>query len=128
MDFHDKLTKFFNACIGLLITKYPTRTSIGFLLGVIIMGMSDFIESLFKLPILHFLDKWVLILLGVFIAHIRTFIAVIFNKEEFDEDIENAFKAIERAGKKGMPVYQRNLAYKRLCEVVLENLDTKLRE
>jgi hypothetical protein len=128
MDIYDKLTRFFNACIGLLITKYPTRTSIGFLLGVIIMGVSHFVDKLYKIKIIDFFDNWTLLLFGVFVAHIRTFFSTVLGREEFDEGIETAFKAIERAGKKGMPVYQRNLAYKRLCEVILDNLDIKQRE
>jgi hypothetical protein len=128
MNIYDKLTKFFNVCIGLLITKYPTRTSLGFLLGAVMMGMSNLIEKMFAIKVAFFIDKWSFLLFGIFIAHIRTFFTAVLNKEEFDEDIENAFKAIERAGKKGMPIYQRNLAYKRLCEVILDNLDSKLRE
>jgi hypothetical protein len=128
MDFIDKATKFLGDCIGILITQHPLRTSIGAVLGVVLLFIDHVFGNLLDDPTknpFHGIDQWLFIFVGVFITHIPTFISLMSIQPEFDENIEYAFKAIDKAKTEGMPVCQVNQAYKNLCELILENSSPK---
>lgn len=118
----DKTTKFVSDGIGILITRHPIRTSIGALLGVILIITNHVVGNIFppKINPFYGLSEWHFIFAGVFILHIPTLIQLIKYRPEFDEDIEAAFKTIEKAKQNGLPEEKVNQAYIGLCELVLE--------
>jgi hypothetical protein len=126
MDPADKATKLISDLIDVFITRYPTRTAIGALLGIVFIiinhAVSNLIGDITNNP-LYDLDEWYFVFAGIFILHIPTLFQLIKNRPEFDEDIEKAFKAIEKAKINGMPQHQVNQAYKELCELVLKKSD-----
>ncbi len=124
MDFLDKATKMLGDGIAVLITKHPLRTSLGALIGVVLIIINHVGGNIFENPQknpFNGINEWLFIFLGIFFTHIPTLIVIFKNEPEFDESIESAFKAIDRAKNEGMSEYQVNQAYKRLCELVLEN-------
>ena len=60
--------------------------------------------------------------------HIKTIWSLAKDKPEFDEDIEAAFKAIEKAKSGGMSQARVNQAYMALCERVVLRVGTQRAE
>lgn len=128
MDMLDKATKLLSDGIAVLITKHPMRTSIGALLGVVFIILNHVVGNILddsSSNPFRGIDEWMFIFLGVFVTHIPTFVSLLKSEPEFDENIESAFKAIDKAKNEGMPKYQVNQAYRNLCELVLNNSNPK---
>ena len=122
----DKYSKLVSDSIGLLVTKHPLRTSIGVLLGIVISTVNNIVTNLYgSVNPLHNISDVKFIFLGIFITHLPILISLFKSKPEFDENIETAFKAIEKAKINGMPKCQINTAYRNLCKIILENTELK---
>ncbi len=118
----DKTSRFVSAAIELLLISYPTRTSLGVVLGLV---LDFFFQLLYPLILqVEYLDperisRWQFIPLGILIAHLPTIFGFFLASSHFPEVVENAIRMIETSN---LSREEKRQQYRALIEKVLENV------
>jgi hypothetical protein len=118
----DRISRIINIAVDLLLINYPTRTSLGVVLGIVL----DFFFSLFY-PLIsrnEYLDperisRWQFAAVGVLIVHLPTIRGFLSKQPDFPEPIENAIKVIEGSN---LSKEEKRQQYRLLIEKVLESV------
>ena len=118
----DEISRFCSRSIDLLLIKYPTRTSLGIVLGLVL----DFLFNLFY-PIIsqiEYIDpervsRWQFVPLGIFIAHLTTIANFFFSRPYCPEEVENAIKMIEDSN---LSKTEKRQQYSELIKVIIERV------
>jgi hypothetical protein len=113
----------FQRALDCLSLKHPQRTALGVLLGVVLHGVSAFLNGTGALPqraadalaLYHFLA------VGATVMHLPTIWANLHHTAEIDESIYEAFRAIEELRRrKGVTAVQAGAMYRDVVQHVLE--------
>lgn len=130
----EEVTSFAKQMLNIIILKHPSRTWVGGLVGLgicVLHQVSSTVVLGRDKGVLYSGPEWHLFTLGFLIVYIPAIYQHIKSSPEFDEDIETAFKAIERASKGGMSRANTHAQYMRLIEKVIERVggeDSKRRD
>ena len=125
----DKFTHIINTAISFIFIKHPTRTSLGIVVGIILHTFTKiFSPVLGQLSIINLsmINPWEIMVVGVFLLHIKTIYELLRNKTSLSENEEKAFDLIRIAKQEGKitDLEAKNL-YLNLCERVLANVELK---
>lgn len=120
--FRDKTSRFINHAVELLLIKYPTRTSLGIMLGLVLDLLFNAFDPLISraewlAP--EKISRWQFMPLGIIIAHLRTIIGLFFVRSDFPEAIENTIRLIEDSN---LSSTEKRQQYRLLIQSVIENV------
>ena len=121
----DNITQYIRTALNFLLLKYPTRTTMGLLFGVV----GDFLIDVFhpflsKLKWLNLaaFNAWRIGLFGAFIANLPA----VFSKGNLREDLEEKFEVIRRSVREGeLTKVEGRLLYQRLALDVISKARLK---
>ncbi len=122
----NNLTKYLTFGVDFLFLKHPTRTSLGFILGVAfkpaLKFLAVFIASL-QAVLLASISVWEYGLIGLALFHIPTAVSLLMGKTRYlSENEEKAFKMIRELN---IPDFEKQVMYLKIVEKVLERVELK---
>ena len=134
------IVDFFYTLFNSILLKQPSRGVAGGLVGILLVilnsvigyiiligrGREVYVSDDIIIPTVPlYRPEWHLLALGVIVVYFPTIYKVAVRSPEFDEDVEAAFRAIERAK---MPDAAKARAYQKLCETVITRISRKENE
>lgn len=120
----DKLTALLYRAIDILLLRHAVRTVLGALLGgAVYSGLSIYyIFSVGKNPLQSVENSWIyFILIGMLTMFIPVTIGLLSQVSELDENIDLAFKTLQKAEKQGVSKAKIQRLRIEICETALKN-------
>jgi hypothetical protein len=123
--FSDVVTRILSIALDMLFVGYPVRTSLGVVLGAAVWAIACFFKpSLNRLStVVDFSQPlFAYLALGVFGVHLKTLVQLPRKATLLDESIEKTLAAIDEMKKRGIPSWQIQEMYIKLCETILKKV------